>query len=422
MLNEVSKEYIGLFWDPNKPRKKVNCELILNSQEIILRTIDSFKVNDIFRNEEFEIIFGRIHEKKSTSNFNVILYKLYRTLWSSSELDIKEYRVETCLLNNSAATPLSTSFKSLRLFSDALDSIIISRNFRFEKLNLNRQFSVSYNRPPDIYLFESKDFNMKICFSFESTVSKGEVNLSEKPFLSLEFNNEKNMDHILKLRHSIERWISAILHRNYKFDLTLLENTNRRFYKVIHNRTTVKKHYPNYDQKKLISKLEKTFKKWLQFENNNKDAVNTFFFVNSDFEIDIYNKFLNYVFSLEKLHRSNFPEKYQLKETDIRFLDEFEKSQIKGDLKSWIRKQLRTEKFVNLSSRLKDLINITQEHLDNYNDLIQNEEIKRIVDTRNYLAHLDDKQKINSFHIEEVIQINNKLEELFFTFININID
>jgi hypothetical protein len=103
-------------------------------------------------------------------------------------------------------------------------------------------------------------------------------------------------------------------------------------------------------------------------------------------------------------------------------LNEFERLEIMGDLKSWINKQIKKEKTVLLATRLKDLIQSTVNYQENANAVITEMEIKRIVDTRHYLAHLSEDQKANAFNVVETVGINEKLEELFMTFVQIKIN
>ena len=67
------------------------------------------------------------------------------------------------------------------------------RNFNYS----STEVSLLYNKPEDINLYDSENFSLNICFTYETNQSSKSFTINHKSFLKVRFNKEETLENIL---------------------------------------------------------------------------------------------------------------------------------------------------------------------------------------------------------------------------------
>lgn len=422
-----SVTYIGKFWEPGHETHKIVCDLNIGEHnEMELFTLESWPStkSGLGRSEIIEVVHGVVRKKLGNGNLvNVKLCKLQRTLWSTNDdINLKRYHVETSLIGDSTGAFSEEGFNSMTLHSEVLSSILKSGEFESSTNADDRVVNYTARLFESVKLCSTHGFDISIDFRRKELFEWGKITTIHYPAVCLKFHQTFALKEILIFRHTLERFFAVLFKQPFTFNTTWLSDSSGVPYEVHQRRYLPETYFLNRSSAEVIRYFTDFLDLWFGFYYTNKEAIDTFFFAFSDYKMDNSSKFIDYIAALEKLHRIHYPEKSQLNAKDSNKLEQFEKLEIDNNLKGWIRANLRTEKTVYLSNRMKDIIKTSSTWIESTRYLINDEELKKIIDTRHFFAHLNEEQGKNAYSADDLNGVNEKLAELFFAFVRMKMD
>ncbi|MFN8415446.1 MAG: hypothetical protein U0U66_03840 [Cytophagaceae bacterium] len=414
----MKHSYLGYFWLPENLSNKITGTLKIDeNNKIVLTTLEPVSNNqkvDIFSNLiQLNVIHGIVitSETKSTQH-KIILYDINQSFFQSGVLNKFEYTSNCCLVGNISASEHVNQFQYLMLYSELWhDWIHISGIEQYEDDNnerFNRKYE--YQQPQEIMLFSNNEFDIYIYFrAIIKNKVFGEVLLSEKPFLNVRFKESKDFIQLKEFKTCFDRLLAVLRETSHSFEKIDLKSIDKVQYQLFYDSN---KYYNgpftnNFTFDVFYQNSQKIINKWFTNYNSYKILLNTFFFAYGSKQMDIQNKFLNYIFSLELYHRKTIKESLPLSKSNQLMYNKTIES-TNGDVQSWLLKVLNKDRDVPIKLRLEDIFTLVESYGINKPSFI---DIKRLVDTRHYLVHLDgSKEKVYSAF--ELVQINDYLSSV----------
>lgn len=415
-------KYLGEWWIPEQEEDKLQGTLEIKADgESYIEFLGQFNSNTpIFRFENFSHLHGIAISVADNKCYSVFLFNFHPVNKISSRLIKHKYLALKVLIGKSSA-PLSANYTELMLGSEIFGKwrkeTGIGEKVRFED-EIIKDTSFTYRQPEPIDLFSNKNSDGYIFFRCSHSFrSKRRLKLVEQPFLNLRLHHPMEFIDLFKVCSSIERFFMVIWEQYHVFTDIYVRNENKSEYRLIGSRhVQFADDVFGFDYNDFKKNSERYYNNWIKVYEEFNLAIRTFFFAFADYKVDIYSRFLNYVFALEQLHRKGFRATEPLSKKDKKMYDMAMKIK-QGDLKSWLASVLNKERDIPLTTRLKELCEFAELKEPKK---ISNEEITRIKNMRHYLVHLDEKHKKTAFTGREVCEINQKLESLFFTVLKKN--
>ena len=185
------------------------------------------------------------------------------------------------------------------------------------------------------------------------------------------------------------------------------------YYKIAGISKVTKKVNPNNILLKfhdISDRFEIILNKWLNKASSLEIFFNLYFEIIYNSGIHLEHKFLNLILALEAYHRKT-KENFELPEDKFKdMLDEIV-NLVPEKYKSWLREKLNYSNEKNLRRRLKEIMDEFSYAISLF---IQDENIKHFIDkvikTRNYLIHKDDKIEKNVAKDKELFYLVEKLK------------
>lgn len=419
MINEkLNKGIYTGFWflDGNEEKKVSGTLTFRNDGRIIFKTLENLiqeKSIQYYNNQiNHHLVYG-LAVDDIDKNHVIYLYNLaqIRNTVTSNRIDVVTYDVPIALIGKPIKHELQDSFNTLFLSSDSWQKFI--KTTGFEKTEYGEEeFSSthSYTQPNTINLHEDNDIKVEIYFRATSQHKRNELTIIERPFLNIEFKNEKTLREIFEVRIFFERLLMIFFGRTHTFSTTQVrtgENTDLHVYenRRIFDRSLGAK----FKDEDLFETFSSLFLKWKEVEERFSMSIKAFFFALTDFKMDVNSQFLNYVFALEQFHKKLFGEqKEPMAEKNKPMYEKAVQELESEDVKKWLEQTFSKKKNVSFKNRLNALINEVDF------GLISKNNIERIESTRHYLVHLDEQHKSLALTGEEVYKINEKLVSFIF--------
>lgn len=416
----TNTSYFGIFWLTDTPQHCVNGYLSIDyvgTAKLLL--IQSIKLDKELNAYEWlldiPVIHGLVVDTNTLKNISVKLYDVYQVRQSNARLNATFLQSEKLLMGNSSGRDSSLFYNTLMLYShhlaDWLNIKVIDFNLGYDG-NDEYLITAKQKKIDPISLFKDKYIHIYIYTRQYSEFGYNKpLTIGNEAFLKIEFKTPKELQEIVAYKLMTERFYTAYFEDVVHFtqvEVHSLENTQ---YEVRLNedariglqlKRTVK-------TKVFLQNSQLYFANWFRIYNELSEAITTFFYAYQSRKMDVQNKFLNYVFSLEQYHRKRVNNKQPLTAKDKRMYDKA-LSEVKSDTASWLAKRLSGDREIQLTVRLNELYELVA---DKSGLAITPEMIKRIKSNRHYLVHLDEKQKADSYTGSELLEINRILSELF---------
>lgn len=408
-----SDSYIGVWWEAQKPEKKIQGSLTFNnSSEATFFTIDSFDKKERIRFQNYSLIIGLASNSLGKESL-FFLYEVIQKNYTSGRLTKKIYRVSKCLVGRMGRKDPVEKFDTLYLSSNTWRNFITESGLKISDVdNTERiELQIQYLQPDPILLFKDDNFRIAIFFRSFQNFGIKDIGLYVEPSLTLKFNNDVDLKKLISYRTKLERLIMVLFERQHTFKRNYIESKDDCELNLIENRRELDNNGKiEIGYSDFKDNFSSYYVQWEKIYISFELPIKTFFFAYTDYKMDINSQFLNYVFALEQFHKKLFGEVKEERPIKNKPLYESALQKLEGDdkVKNWFVGLFRRKKNISFKSRLKALIDKIEF------DGISPDNMGRIESTRHYLVHLDEKHRETALKGEEVYRINDKLVSLMF--------
>lgn len=423
-------EYKGIWWLPDKPKVQISGTLRFTPGEgAVLDLIGSLKdLKDMDRLFNPEIVLGFSEGKEIT---------LHRCFETQSKLTLpgfltSSYFADTVLLGVHFQKKEEVKFKELSIHYSYLDEWVNISGFDIQHAFDKDEVVIKYKQPETIQTVIDGDFKIFIYIKrsgpTESVVQK-EATIRQKTYIKIEPPEERHFGEYLSIMYHIQNLLSlGIMAPVYPLDI---EGKTELRKQMIGDKT----YYPPVKIFYRLPDIPKGPKRILPFQMlfTFKDISNRFdVFLNNWFEksdllepvYDLYfgtlynprmylrHRFLSLIHAIESFHQRIYGGGYLSDEDYKKVYNALVNAipdGIKRDFRDSLKGKLKYGHNFSLRKRLKEILDKYQEIVS---DFIKDKNgfINKVVDTRNYLVHYDQKLKDKAASGEELFRLVQKLK------------
>ena len=293
----------------------------------------------------------------------------------------------------------------------------------------NEELSVGYTPPKNITVKLGNGMAMRVCFSYEATTGPFEVNLSTKPYISLESEAECRIDEFLSLIHKICSFLSFSVDR-----AVLLESLTGYSTELVGYRGDPTKQVPvevyfdtarsSPPQSELSSpdillpyqaiddRIDDVLNKWLECYQIDEfePSINLYSAVLSQPSMFLDVKFLFYAQSLEVLHR-RISEETAMPDEEFESVVSAMLENVPDQHKKHFDGKLKYANELSLNQRLNRLLKDFAK-MYGINSRKRNSFVIKVANTRNYLTHYDKSLKSEAADDQDLFDLTRKLKSL----------
>ncbi len=426
-------EYIGFWWLPDSPQEKVSG--ILKFDPIKGCTLDLIgTLADIYEGEReryFELIVGVTKDSKLVS-----LLRCLEISYGSSTPGFSRatYSIQTILVGHLFNKLDDIVFSDLNLSYTYLNEWVGIAGFKTEeKHNEKGHFvskTVSYEFPKEI---EARigDCNIKISFMLNDNADVNKVALSQKTLISIHPSQPASFDTTMsKFGYPLQTFLTLSI--GEAVHLLFAEGKTQKvyfdlpdgsvflkpieFFRPLPESIEPNKRLQDYQMlftlKDIADIFETCLQNWFSKEEALRPAYELYFGVMSSKSMYVQHQFLSLVRAIESYHRRTLPGKYVSDEQnqDIsKCLLEAIPPWVEGNFRQSLKQRFKYQHEFSLRKRLSNILDKFTSMVDTFLD---NKEsfIEAVVNTRNYLTHLDKDSK--TFAITEPIELYNMTQKL----------
>lgn len=415
-MSDVKKTFYGKWWIPSKPQNVIYGTLYIDELGVAsFFTIQNFDTTDNLNIwPKIDALFGLVTSIDDNKDSSVKLFDLHKIKFSEGVLTKSNYSVSKALIGAPNAKENGFLFNTLMFFSQSWNWWIKVNGLSIKLNGVKKKKGIksSYTQPDFIPLYRDDNFFIYIFFrgNYGVSVEHG-FKILEQPFLNIDVKDSVDIKEAFKIKTDIERYFMVMWRARHLFNIFELRSSDGTQYEVVGKYDN--QSYTNIDGRDTFSKYkrysQKTIKKWFEINKEMNNLIDTFFFAFTSKDLDVYNKFLNYVFSLEQYHRIRVKDRRPLSAKDERMFNKVLK-EVRGDSASWLKKILSNDREITFDIRLSELLSL---HGSDENIRLTKITINKIKKTRHYLVHLDNKLKKDSLTPEELLDVNDSLILLF---------
>jgi len=298
--------------------------------------------------------------------------------------------------------------------------------------DLPKSYKVHYQRPEPL-IIELKEF--KISLEPELSVNHqraGDINLKYFVYLKIEGNKKYHFEDLMnfmeKLRNFISLGVKRPIYSNrvkVKTDKYVIKGHDGKELNPLID-VFVKKRRKEYKEKTLIpsdflfsfhdikAQFKNCLEKWIEIDDLLKPVKDLYFGAFCNPRMFLENKFLNLVQALETYHSRRYKESYSINPKEFGEIVGKILEVIPSKHKNTFKGKLEYANKYSLRKRIKGIIRNNSDIVEFYlsNNSQKNSFINKVVNTRNYLTHYDEKLKNNAAKGEDLYWLNLKLKIL----------
>jgi hypothetical protein len=416
-------EIKGYWWLPEDENNKLAGLLYMsNDGEHYLELFGTFEDTPFLtKRTEFETINGVSSDGK--------YYTLSKAIINNQSFSMNGFANITILINLifegvCAKTIQDINFRAFYSTFQYLDDWILINGFNINSDNMKKQ-KVEYSQPETLEYNINNIFNLNIRFFAYPPplkITKKEITIKQNIEIELIAEN-KPLEWFLEKIQALKYLLMFLMnspteHLYLKGKLSDSDNVVTVYFRK-NNVKLPKKSLGIYDALIPFANIKGRFSEiiniWFSLYNNYRSAFLLFFetiyLLNE--KLNLENKFLNIVYSLESYHRKNltYPSSYIDKElyekTIYRELTKNIPDNLENDFKESLKSRIKFGYEYSLRRRIKELFRSNNNFI---NDFIIDAEMlhKEIVETRNYYTHYDEKTE----YVRENIDLHNLCEKI----------
>lgn len=399
--------YTGYWWLPKKEKKRVYGILRnLKDDGYILETIGDFKeIEDISESKnssDYKKIYGLARSDQENKDYNFTLYNCNIIRSNIHKLNYSKISIGF-FLKYPPDQIENSHFNSVSIRPLNIDKWALSKGFNDFDWEGERNFSLKYNAPNDILLYESAEVKMVIGFNVKYNYpNEHGFKMSQLGYIHITFSEVLIIEKILEFVRIVQDFLTLANNRPLfieEYDFISLKNDQEIINRKLHyhffqkNNLIDKRYKSEYSWRMLFTLKELQefcpdgMHNWLKKHDNLKFTSNYLFSTIYNGYQYLENSFLDYVFALEVYHRTHY-NKLELQSANYlekrsRIIEQIENSSDKEWLKARLKEHKREP---HLKLRLENLNEIFSEY---YNEAITINAIfiKQIVETRHHLVH-----------------------------------
>jgi hypothetical protein len=427
-----SFELQGLWWLPDRPRKKI-CGTLSFSQEkgghlsleggFVDKTIEVLRKLD-YEGHEPELILG-----ESNKGERITLWKCFLLPYSLNYMLSNKSIYHIDLIFRNAHFKSSSELKFINLkahFSNIEEWVGITG------LSTNIQsidsITINYNKPKNLNFDATDELIVRFLFNpgFSRNIYK-EIKINEEIWVdvtSKKKNEKKDFEQLWKILSNMNSLLTfALNQKTYILHINGYKNrTNHTPCEVIYQQVqTPEKNYELSFSKILLTfadfstNLENTVFKWNFVSTNFSIVVSLYNLLYSKDRLFIENKFLSIIQAIEAYHTKKYGINEIPNEEFLQKVQKITNSIDDQNLKIWTEGKLKYSNQIALNQRLNDLF---KPYLSPFNGNIKNIKsfIHKVVKVRNDISHGNEKRSYfkDSKSFYYVIQILKILLECHF--------
>jgi hypothetical protein len=367
-------------------------------------------------------LFGRFEETSFSANvkkYNIIngfsskgrYYTLFDTFVYNQTFNMPGFTNTTILVNIVfedllVNSPDEINFNSIFTTFQYLDDWILINGLKINAENVKKQ-NVTYFEPDALQYNINNIFTL--CIRFKAFPSTNAINTREitiKQNIEIELVAKDNtLEWFLEKLQALKYLLMLLMNNPTKY--LFLKGKSSKTDKIVtiyfkqNNEIQLKDSIGILDILVQFDKIKDRFSDilntWFSLYNNYKSSFILFF--ESIYllkKLNLENKFLNIIHSLESYHRKNqsYSNSYMGKEeylsTIYKDLTKHIPTDLEEDFKEALKSKLKYGYEYSLRRRIKELFHLNNEFISGFiinSDILQ----KEIIETRNYLTHYDEK-------------------------------
>jgi len=421
-------EYKGIWWLPDKPQEKISGTFKFTPNEgAVLELIGSFKdITGMNKMLKPEIILGISSDGK-----NVTLHKCFETKSNLSfpGLLTSSFYANRAFVGAHFEKNKDIKFKSLSVHYLYLDEWFNVSGFDIPHLFDEKEVVIRYKLPEPIQaaIDEYKIFlDVRATGPTHSIVQK-EASIKQRTYIRVEPSGEKSFDEYLNIMYRIQNFLSlGITEPVYPLVVEGITEANKvmiddktynppvKVYYRVSDIPMAPKTLLPFDMlftfKDISDRFEDFLKNWFKKTDLLGPVYNLYFGTLYNPRMYLEHRFLSLVQAIESYHRRTM-KNFELSE------EEHEKrimeilNAVPHGHKKWLKNKLAYSNEPNLRRRLKEILEKFADVLDKFIPK-KDSFINKVVTTRNYLTHYDEKLKEQSAEGEELYRLTQKLKIL----------
>jgi len=419
-------ELKGIWWFPDNPEETFFGTLIFNPYKgAFLELLDFHKKLKIDVPTEKEIILGISSDGNKITLHGCYCYnnnKYFTTYHFSSYI---------IFIGAHFHKTEDIKFKNITVHYSYLDEWFNISGFHIDDSKIKdpnmNEIIIKYKTLESVNIFLNNNYKLTLYVTEYTDNERTQVNIKRKTFINIEFNQEESIANIFIILRGIRNFLSfALSEKVYLISIEgVLEENNgiteenfynekvKIYYKIAGISKVTEKVNPNnilFKFHDISDRFEIILNKWLNKASSLEIFFNLYFEIIYNSGIHLEHKFLNLILALEAYHRKT-KENFELPEDKFKdMLDEIVNF-VPEKYKSWLREKLNYSNEKNLRRRLKEIMDEFSYAISLF---IQDENIKHFIDkvikTRNYLIHKDDKIEKNVAKDKELFYLVEKLK------------
>jgi hypothetical protein len=419
MLNNF--EYKGVWYLPEKPEDLVAGTLRFNPTEgAILELIGSFKdIQSMNRLTEHEIILGSCGKKITLCKCSEISSQM-----QSEGVLSSTFYADLVFVDHHFKRKEDIKFKTASIHFSHLNEWVHLTGFEIIFPTGKKGVTINYALPDSVLLAEFEDW--KISIELRATgptipPPKREMTIKEKTHIKIEY---------LKATRHIQNFLSlATLNPVHPLTfegqteackLTMKEKTIyppiEICFRLQFPPTAPKAVFPQemlFMFADMQGKTQSILENWRKKQDTLKPVFDLYFSTLYNPKMYLEHEFLNMVQAIESYHRRTMKNFEMAEDEHTKRVEEILKAAPTGQ-KEWLKEQLEYSNEPKLRRRLKELL---EETPDNAHKIIKDSKsfIQKVVITRNYLTHYDEKLKDQAAQKEELLKLTLKIKMLLET-------
>lgn len=419
-------KWVGYWWLPGSDKKLHGTLRFTSEKEAILEVDGSFvNISQALQGEMLnpDIILGFSRDGKKITLCRCFQKNFQMSFPGSA---FSSFLVEKVFIGDHFQKVEDIKFKKLSVRYSYLDEWVGISGFNIDEKV--KEVVVKYRIPDPIQVDISRDCRVMISFRREGPTwgrVLREICIRERAEIDVEFSRERTFDECLKVIGCIQRFLSLGIGEPVR-PLYVIGQTKKQMEEKIPRteifyRDIVKVSKRSDPQRMLFTfndikdNFEFLLKRWFEKEKSLRDIYDLYFAELYNPHLYIENSFLNFVQALETYHRRVYRGK-------DKYIDDDEYNEVREkligaipenvdkDLKNRLKDYLEFGNEFSLRRRLNDLFDKYQKILKSFIEENKKDFIQKVVVTRNYYVHYDEKNKRNIARGKTLYQLTEKLK------------
>ncbi|MCS7216042.1 MAG: hypothetical protein NZ826_07875 [Thermodesulfovibrio sp.] len=317
-------------------------------------------------------------------------------------------------------------FRQLDVHYSNLNEWVNIYGFKHQPPSDERGTAVSYAIPEPVEA-SLDNFKLSIVFKAKTSVKPEEVAIKQKTYIRIAYTEEKPLDECLKMIYHIGNFLTfAVGEPVYPLSVEGItkankqKNNDKEFYPPVkifqispylpRQPKTISPYNMFLPFKDISDVFRDVIKAWFGKMEQLEPVYDLYFGAFYNPHIYLQHQFSNLIQAVEAYHRRTM-KNYELPEEEhAKRLEEIIKA-TPSEHKEWLKNKLAYSNEPTLRRRLKDIfgmLGILSKEI--YSD--EDQFISKVVDTRNYLTHHDEKLKEKAAQGQELYDLAKELEKL----------